>query len=355
MHSFRLLCIGMAIVMVHSAIPYNQIDFQLLEYFPRSFEEQIWQSLQATKFFFSRNDIEATMAKVAKPLTFVPYLRPLKSSLTVLKTILSPDSELKETLYRTVADIAHRTAAEKDIIAMETSVRTINQHISDLNPHKNLTYEIKTVIVQNIHENLLSMITKFSQRHSVFRKYPLIGMPILLAMSPFVSLFVPIECALIPEFSQGSVLSCRLYRTLFDYRTLAAESRLFKLDIADSTGAVLQKRNPIHNIISKEYNEWGYNQTSDPKIICRRGCRESEGDQVYICLRDPISRTEYDCNKRHEMYACVFSYMEFVRHRVESAFIDPIKMVARTCTDDTWTQPARPLPTGNSFKFNPNN
>lgn len=342
----RIICIAMAIAVVRSAIPYNQIDFQLLDHFPRSFEEQIWQSLQATKFFFSRNDIESTTAKLKKPLTFVPYLRPLKASLNVLQHILSPESELKDTVRRTIPDMSHRSAAEKDVISMEASVRTIVQHIGDLNPHKNLTYEIKTVIVQNIHENLLSMITKFSQRHSVFRKYPLIGMPILLAMSPFVSLFVPIECALIPEFGQGSVLSCRLYRTLFDFRSLAAESRLLKLDIVDSMGAILQKKNPVKNVLAKEFSEYGYNQTSDPKIWCRRGCRESDGEMVYICLRDPIARTEYDCNKRHEMYGCVFSYMGYVRHRVESAFIDPIKMVARTCTDDTWTQPARPLPTG---------
>lgn len=330
----------------YTAIPYNQIDFQLLDHFPRSMEEQIWHTLQATKFFFARNDIEYISTKLTRTQSFMPYLRPLKASLTVLQNILVPESGLREMIYRTVPDVSHRSGAEKDMTSMEASVRTIMQHVGDLNPHKNLTHEIKTVIVQNIHENLQSMISKFSQRHSVFRRIPLIGMPILLAMAPFVSLFVPIECALFPDFAQGSVLSCRLYRTLFDYRTLAAESRLFKLEIVDSTGGTIQKRNPIHNVLAKEFNECGYNQTSDPKIACRRGCRESDGDSVYICLRDPISRTEYDCNKRHEMYGCVFTYMEFVRHRVESAFVDPIRMVARTCTDDTWTQPTRPVPTG---------
>lgn len=80
------------------------------------------------------------------------------------------------------------------------------------------------------------------------------------------------------------------------------------MDIIDSTGEKIHKRNPINNILSKAFNQYGYNQSNDASVACRQDCRPTDGEHIYVCLRDPLSGTEYDCGKRFEMYNCLFRY-----------------------------------------------
>lgn len=334
-------------------IPYKSIDFVLTEFFPKTLEMRINQSLQMTKKFFERKEVEVTLVGDSRILKFVPYIERMVDTLPVIENAIGSDYEWKRRLDRTIPDVKHRDQAERDMHRIEGSMRKISRNIHNFDPDKKFSSDIKLAIVHDIHTSLCDIVSKFAHRQSIFRKYPLVGMPILLALSSFVSLFVYMESAFVPDLARESLISCKLYRTLFEYRSIAVEARLNKLDIVDSMGAVIHKGQPINDVLTKNFNEH-YNQTMDNgSIRCRKGCRPFKGEYVYVCLKDLVSRTEYDCHMRHEMYGCLFGYMEYVRYRVENSFADPIQLVAKTCTDEAQNQPAiQHTPTGKPFFVN---
>lgn len=332
---------------VFSWIPYNDIEFELLDGFPNTVDSQVQQLVQTTKNFYLRNDIDCvTEGGITKVINYGPYLRQIISILPIVQGAIGNEYEWKRTLHKAIPDAGRRTIIENDIRSMEGSLRNIAYYIGSLEPNKNLSMNSKAAILQNIHDSLDAMVNKFSYRQSIFRKYPLIAMPIVLSLASLISLIIPVETAILPEMDKRTLISCKLYETLINYRPLAVESRLLKLDIIDSMGAVIHKRNPINNVLAKPYNEYGYNHSRDASISCRRECRATDGEHIYVCLRDSLSGTEYDCNKRFEMYSCLFSYMEFVRHRVERSFTDPIKLLLKGCGIETRNRP-RFTKTGN--------
>lgn len=327
-------------------IPYKGIDFVLTESFPKTLATRVNQSLAMTKQFFDRKEVEVTLEGDRRILKFVPYLTPMIATLPVLVDSIGNEYDWRRRFERAIPDVKHRHQAEQDMRSIEMSMRTVSRNIANLDPNKNFSSDSKLAIVHDIHTSLCDIITKFAQRHSIFRKYPLVGMPILLSMTSFVSLFVYMESAFVPDLARVSLISCKLYKTLFEYRPITVEARLHKLEIVDSMGEAIHNRQPINDVLSKSIDE-NYNQTIDNgSIRCRKGCRPFEGEYVYVCLKDPISRTEYDCHMRHEMYGCLFGYMEYVRYRVENAFADAIKLVAKTCIDEARNQPIQHSPTG---------
>lgn len=346
MSTLRILCILTVLTGTMAWIPYKNIEFVLTASFPKQLELRINQSLQVTKQFFERKEVEVTVIGESRILKFVPYIAPLVAALPVIEDAIGTDYQWKRRLEWAISDIKHRREAEHDMRGIEASMRMIRRNIDNLDPNKKFSSESKMAIVHDVHTGLCDIVTKFAQRHSIFRKYPLIGMPILLALSSFVSLFVYMESAFVPDLARGSLISCKLYKTLFEYRPITVEARLHQLEIVDSMGTPIHKRQPINQVLSKSFNEH-YNQTMDNGAIrCRGGCRPFEGEYVYVCLKDPVSRTEYDCHMRHEMYGCLFGYMEYVRYRIENAFSDPIKLVAKTCTDEARNHPVQSTPTG---------
>ncbi|XP_031630421.1 uncharacterized protein LOC116345309 [Contarinia nasturtii] len=325
-------------------IPYKGINFVLTEDFPNILETRVNQSLQTTKSFFERKEVE--VIGDTRILKFVPYLAPMIAALPIAQDTIGSEYEWRRRLDRAIPDVKHRQQAEHDMRTIEMSMRTVARNIINLDPNKNFSSDSKITIVHDIHTGLCNIVSKFAQRHSIFRKYPLVGMPILLSLSSFVSLFVYMESAFVPDLARASLISCKLYKTLFEYRPITVEARLHKLEIADSMGEPIHNRQPINDVLAKSVDE-NYNQTLDNgSLRCRKGCRPFEGEYVYVCLRDPISRTEYDCHMRHEMYGCLFGYMEYVRYRVENAFADAIQLVAKTCTDEARNQPLQHSPTG---------
>lgn len=340
MFAYRIFCVVLLFSGAWSWIPYNDIDFEFSDGYPRTIDSQVRQLVQTTKNFFLRNDVDCvTEGGRTKVINYGPYLRQIIAILPVVQNAVASEHEWKHSLYKMIPDARRRSTAENDIRSLEGALRHIGYHIRKLDPNKNLTIDSRAAIVTNIHESLDSMVNKFSQRQSVFRKFPLVAMPMVLALASLISLFIPVSTALAPEMERKSLISCKLYESLILYRPLAAESRLLKLDIVDSTGAPIHKRNPINNVLLKPFNEYGYNQTKDQSISCRRDCRPTDGEHIYVCLRDPLSGTEYDCDKRYEMYNCLFSYMEFVRHRVESIFTDPIKLLLKGCSIEARNRP----------------
>lgn len=305
----RVLCAAAIISCAWAWIPYNDIEFELLDGFPKTVDYQVRQLVQTTKNFFLRNDVDCvTEGGTTKVVNYGAYLRQISAIIPVVQNVVASEHEWKHTLYKMIPDSVRRSMAENHIRELDSALRSIAYNVANLDPNKNLTKDSKAVIVQHIHDTLNSMVAKFSQRQSVFRRHPLIAIPMVLAISSLISLFIPIEAALAPELERNSLVSCKLYETLIEYRDLASVSRLHKLDIVDSTGATILKRNPINQVQSKPFNEFGYNQSSDASVACRRDCRSTDGEHIYVCLRDPFSGTEYDCGKRFEMYNCLFRY-----------------------------------------------
>lgn len=336
----RLLCAMAIISCAWAWIPYNDIEFDLLDGFPKTVHNQVQQLVQTTKHFFLRNDIDCvTEGGSTKVVNYRVYLMQIMSVISVVQNAIGSEYEWKRTMYKMIPDSVRRSTAENYIRELDGEIRNIAYSLGNLDPNKNLTAETKAAIVQNIHDTLNSIVMKFSNRQSIFRKHPLLAMPMVLAISSLIALFIPVETALAPELERNALVSCKLYETLIEYRGLAVVSRMHKLEIVDSTGAPIHKRNPINQVQSKAFNEYGYNQTNDASVACRRGCRPTDGEHVYVCLRDPLSGTEYDCGKRFEMYSCLFSYMEFVRHRVESVFTDPIKLLLKGCSIEARNRP----------------
>lgn len=168
-------------------------------------------------------------------------------------------------------------------------------------------------------DDLQTIANEFTRRASSFRKYPLVGAPVLIELGLIAAFFDPLAKEIVSGKANFQNISCAYRDGLVDLLPFVLEARFEKVN------AAIEHKTRVR---SEAFNAKGYNGSL--YLNCEKHCG---GDN---CLIDEFGTEKF--SSRDTPY-CEIGYLQHVRHLVENMF--PLDRLNETCQ--------RPLkqPTGN--------
>lgn len=213
----------------------------------------------------------------------------------ILKKLMRIDDDWRAAFSKKIENKAHLAAVENEVRQMEASVETISKDLLILMQNSDLTVANKTAIVQNLHDNLDKIIKLFSNRDSMLRNYPLLAVPMLFKLTPYV----PFYDKIISGGSKANMkpsdsISCRFAAIITQYYEPFLLDRLTQINIVlhHSPHEVdAQKKLIAASIKDLPYNKTGYRLKTTHKGDCSdSGCqtRMIGATETLMCWNDPI-------------------------------------------------------------------
>lgn len=329
-----LLCIVPLFVPSWSNIPYDEVKFQIFDRKVRQFEMEIYKSLQTTKNFFASAYAGNVIMGGLLASNVVPILGPFAGTAYVVRTYFAQESDWKEAFERAIAHETRSAIALFQVQLMDSTMQTIQGKLKRMKNNTDMDSLIRSA--SSIHTQIDIMLNSFAQIDSLFKKYPLIGTPPLIALAQLIAFFDPIAKALIPSEAEDPELSCKMRDILLDYRPRTVNARLEKLHFRaetplfhDSVSQVFPQI--LFNATLIKYNENGYNQTSPGTLNCRKDSVHANRSIAAIILHDDFGVDDY----YHDYLSCATDYALLVRHRVEDIF--PVELLNRLCVNPRQT------------------
>lgn len=305
--------------------PYENVKLNIFGEHPSNFESNVYKSLQMTKDFFVRQ------SKESKTGNLVPYMNELAKLAAIIRTTLTKESDWHKAFTQAAGhEPTYETAASQAnwmeiiMLANEEKIKTINKE----HPDQNDLVSFASVV----HKDLNTMMNYLDQDQSLFKKYPLVGTPVLIQLALFSAAFSPFEKALIPDKPK---ISCKVYDVLMNYRARMVDVRLEKLNAPP----IISIYEQLFQVMSLPYNQNGYNQTNPAVIDCDKGCKRPGWSHTQLCLKDAFGSDEYYV-PNYSRSKCVVDYAALTRYRVEQLL--PIELLNKFC--DT-RQPKTPTGT----------
>lgn len=331
-----MLCMATVFGLSWSGIPYDKMNLNVFDARPRDFELGVIESMEMTQKFYARDDIllaigtTAVLALDLVAFKFAPFISQFWKQVPLFQNIVEDQGPWSGAFISAIANETLCSITDSEIRWMSSSMQTIRTKVKLLGANNTDLANRKT-LASIMHTELDKTINFFDIKNSLFRKYPLIGVAPLLALTSLVAAFDPIARQLIPFEAQNTQISCKMYDILLDYRPRTIAARLRKLT------AEMPIFKPLVDVMALPYNGNGYNATNPGVIDCERHCNASQPATIggQICLKDEFSDIDF-----HMTLECVASYAKFIRYRIEKLF--PIDIMDKLCVD---REPKKP--TGN--------
>lgn len=208
--------------------PCGGIRTNIFDNQPSDFESNVIETSRIMKDFFSRDDVTLALAAGSMALEGIPFINQFSKLIPLIRDTLRDENGWRVRFTKAIAHESMRVIAESESHWLEATLQTLQEKISLLS-ERNPDMENRKTIASIIHTELDKMINLFDLKSSLFRKYPLLGAPPLIQLSSLVAIFSQIARVLIPYEANHERLTCKMYNTLLDYRTLAIHARLHKL------------------------------------------------------------------------------------------------------------------------------
>lgn len=325
MKSFNaFICIAAAIFHEsQSVIPIDEVNVNIFDSRPRTFEQNVIDATKTTKDFFSRDDILlALSAGVVVAVEMIPYVAKFIKLAPLFEDTVDEKSEWFVGFSKAFANETSLSIADSEIRWMSATMQTIRTKVKLLDEN-NPDHENRKTIASIIHTDLDKMINFFDVKTSLFRKYPLIGGPPLLQLASLVAIFSPLANSIIAFEAKNTPIACKMYDILQAYRPLMIYARLRQL----STEKLLFLT--LVEVMAQPYNPHGYNRTNSRVIDCERDCSvERPNSENSLCLKDAFNEDDYYvANYLHPV--CIVDYAALLRHRVEQLF--PTEIMNKMC------------------------
>lgn len=332
----NLLWPGMLLLIVALFVPidadvlYNETSISVFSDDLSVPEQVILASLQTTKNFFARREIEALSLIGLAIGTFVPTFAPVAGLIFVLRALLADETDWKQTFSKTITREIRREITLSNLRTLEEKLLTMEEKFVLLNATSNPDMLSRKNIASYIHTELDIILNVFGSIDSLYRKYPLLSTPPIIALALFIIVFDPIVKELIPMEAHSPQLACKMIEIIEDYRPRAVHDRLEKLSLFSTRVSKQTLRSfewklsgAIFNAMQKPYDQYGYNDTIPASMDC---------DNVITTVPDGITvllKDDFGTDKYWGEESCINDYALFVRYRVEQLF--PVELLERFC------------------------
>lgn len=311
---------------------FDSLDVKSFDKQPRKFEERLYESMQEDESPFA-SGVAGVIKEIVALTPGVGQLFPVMFAfIDMLTTEKDWQASLAASIVNTVDENTATTKAT-EILQMLKAI------------HSSLVTAIEAnreTVFWDTRKDLDYMMNIFDESDSIFKKYPLLGAPILLNLAKMISKFSP-------EINTPYI-SCKMRNILVEYRGRTVDARLDKIKLKSETWdkgsrqiLILRFDEMIvkAHAMTESYNERTFNKTSSwtCKHIVNMDANllrlDLEGKEPII-INDQFGS---EINFPHDMY-CVLEYYSYVRHRIEQIFEFPK-------INDVCGPKDAPKPTGN--------
>lgn len=306
---------------------YDDIQPNLFSKDSKVFESNVIVTTRIIKKFFDREDVTMAIAAGKILLEFIPYIGVFAKLIPLARNTVSDRSEWRTLFTKSTADETMSAITESEIRWMEATLQTIQTKFKLLDDD-NPDFENRKTIASLIHMDLDKMINFFDLKSSLFRKYPLLGAPLLIQVASLIVVFNPIANTLIPYEAKLQPITCKILDVLLDYRPIVVNARLHKLFTEMPTFK------HIVNVMELRYNPNGYNETNPGVINCQKDCT-NRTIPYEICLRDKFGQDEFLLVRKRPQ--CLIDYAKMIRYRIEKQFF--IDILNQSCGHREVKQP----------------
>lgn len=296
----------------------------------QTMEKALVESLTATKNFFADPTTKAALTSFTIGTSVIPVVGQLFSIASSISGLLESETEWKDTFTKVVAEEIKKGHVNNDLENMIDVLHSIKNRFPLLNGtftgESEITWKTLPEVVgfaTDIYSRLEEMIISFAKPDSHYKRYTLMGGPLLVEISLLVLTYEPIASQILKEASRNK-LSCKVYDAIVDYLPYLLSDRYKKTNVA------LLKTLQVRQM---QYDPSGYAYTEslmcdDSQII------RCENDN--ICLRDGLNKRSFSKTDQ-----CEGNYAKHVRELVEKRF--PLEQLNEMCGQE------RGQPTGESM------
>lgn len=291
----------------------SDIQVNIFDSIPREYERNVIESMKILKNFIENDDISVEVTRGSVGLSFLSFnVAKFSKFIPMIRHILADRSDWRDAFTRAIADEQMHAVTENQVNWLEATLQTLQSKIKSLGD-ESLSYDSRRNIASHMHTELDRIINFIDLESSLFRKYPLLGAPLVIQLAPLVAFFSPIAKALIRSEAMNPEISCKMHDILVDYLARTINARLHQLH---SDVSIFRS---IVTVMLLPYREDGYGIPID----CAIGCQPRKS----ICLKDKFSTLEFFSAEPK----CTIDYAALLRHRIEDLF--PIDLLKNQCTE----------------------
>lgn len=302
----------------------SEIQVNIFDSVPREYERNVIESMKLLKSFVENDDISVEVGRGSVGLSFLPFnIAKFSKFIPMIRHILADRSDWRDAFTRAIADEALHAVTENQVNWLEATLQTLQSKIKSLGD-ESLSFDNRRNIASHMHTELDRIINFIDLESSLFRKYPLLGAPLVIQLAPLVAFFSPIAKSLIRNEAMNPEISCKMHDILVDYQARTINARLHQLHAGVSIFR------SIVTVLLLPYREDGYGIPID----CAIGCQPRKS----ICLKDRFNTTIELFSTESK---CTIDYAALLRHRIEALF--PIDLLRNQCSEPQ-------TPTGNIFQ-----
>lgn len=322
--SCALFCATLTLLGVCSAgIPFDQVKFNIFDNNQTHLlEALVSNSLKSTENFFANKNIAnlITNTEILTLNSVVPFVGQLSTVSSTFRNLLANDGEWVKSFVKSTANERRSDLALSDIHWMQAAIKIIKNEVTDLDG-TNIEHNVfRKSIASFVHSDLDKMINLFAHQYSIFKKYPLIGAPVLIELSLLIAIFTPIAKVLVPLDVKNPQIACKTLNTLLDYRPRIVSARLEKIH-SNNTLFV----GTLAAVRQLPYYPYGYNKTVALE------CQKINENRLFLPPNNGLwDEFGYDIPHHYDQ-TCFRDYASYVRHKVEKMF--PIQLLERVCND----------------------
>lgn len=313
-----LLCIVPLFVPTWASVSYDEVNFRILINKTTNFEAEVLKSFQTTKNFFAQPEVKKGVLISILAGFIHPYVAMVHGVLFVMAGLFASESDWQKTFAKAIDRETKREIALSQLTLMKSNIKSIAAKYDLLVENKTKLEKQHTVGIV-IHSKIDEMLNFFADGDSLFKKFPLLGTPLLQQLAQLTAIFDPVAKELIPEEADRPDISCKMRDILVDYRRHTVNARLEMLRVVSKKYYSILP--DITNAMSIEYNQYGYSKTKGGTLSCEKGCSNK------YCLKDDFGDDAYSFPPN----SCVMDYALLVRHRVEKMF--PVELLDSSCSN----------------------
>lgn len=279
-------------------------------------------SLESTEKFFANRNIANLIASTQTSTldSVTPFFAKLGGLSLALRNIVAKEGDWIQSFARAIANDGRDGLALYDIHWMQAAIDLFEKEVIDLYD-SNADHDVsRKRIASFMHSDLDKMINLFAHQYSIFKKFPLIGAPILIELSLLIAIFSPIAKILVPLQVRNPQIACKTLHTLLDYRPRTVSARLEKVH-SNSTLFV----STLAAVRQLSYNPNGYSKAASLQ------CQSVDESRPFRPSNNSLWDDFGYYIPYHYDQSCFSDYASYVRHKVEELF--PIRLLEKVCDE----------------------
>lgn len=258
-----LLCAVLATHLNCADIPVDEVQLQVFDTKPRTFEKAILESLETTTNFWADESVQKVIGTGSAIVHFLPYGEAITTIVGAVTDLLQDESDWKPIFVKALEKEQHKGIIMNQIEWFTSKMNTMKQILPLLDKEKEPNNQTRITYAFSIHENLHTMLDYYNSRKGLFRKYPQITAPLLINLGLLVTVFTPLSNELIPSAAKQLPITCDALDVLWLYRSLTTHHRLQR------TNLKYLKYPEMMNAINLQLAPY------PRKLSCDRGCKKT--------------------------------------------------------------------------------